>query len=235
MKGFHKAWILITAVVFTAIPMTVRAQDAGNTSGKSIQMVGARASLSKGIDAKKAKQGDVITAKLDDDVKIPGEITLPRNTVLLGHIDQVQPSENKSDSLVQVTFDKAQLKNGQQLAIKATIMQISAPPSAMRNQDTAGSPAMPNSPTPSPSGGGGGLQSQSPQSSPRPAPNVTPSMPDSAQPSGQPSGIAGVQLQSDIHQSNSGVFTAKKKNVHIDEGTELQMAIAVIPPNTQVQ
>src|SRR5579862_6517507 len=78
MKGFHKAWILITAVVFTAIPMTVRAQDAGNTSGKSIQMVGARASLSKGIDAKKAKQGDVITAKLDDDVKIPGEITLPR-------------------------------------------------------------------------------------------------------------------------------------------------------------
>jgi hypothetical protein len=168
-------------------------------------------------------------------VKIPDSVDLPRNTVLLGHIDQVQPSENKGDSSVQVTFDKAQLKNGQQLAIKATIMQIAAPASALRNQDSAGgASAMPGSPMPPSTGtgspGGGGMQS-----TPHPAPSVSSSAPDLSGQSGQPQSLPGVQLQSDIHESNSGVFTAKKKNVHLDDGTQLQMAIGVIPPNTQVK
>lgn len=238
MKDLQKAWILTAALAFTAWPIVLRAQDAAeSTTTTNIQLVSARALLSKGIDAKKAKQGDAVTAKLQDDVKIPGSVDLPRNTVLLGHIDQVQPSENKGDSSVQVTFDKAQLKNGQQLAIKATIMQISAPPSALRNQESGspGEAATPSAPMSSAGGGpGGGMQS--PQSTPRPAPSSMPSVtPDSSQPSGQQTGIPGVQLQSDIHQSNSAVFTAKKKNVHLDDGTQLQMAIAVIPPNTRVQ
>jgi len=237
MKDLQKAWILTAALAVAALPIAARAQDAAETvTTKNIQMVGVRAMLGKGIDSKKAKQGDAITAKLQDDVKIPGSVDLPRNTVLLGHIDQVQPSENKGDSSVQVTFDKAQLKNGQQLAIKATIMQISAPPSALRNQEGAspGEPAMPSAPISSSGGGasGGGMQ----QSTPRPAASSMPSAaPDSSQPSSQPTGIPGVQLQSDINQSNSAVFTAKKKNVHLDDGTQLQMGIAVIPPNTQVQ
>ena len=239
MKDLQRAWILTAALAFTALPSVMRAQDAADTvTTKSIQMVTARASLGKGIDAKKAKQGDAVTAKLTDDVKIPGSVDLPRNTVLLGHIDQVQPSENKGDSSIQVTFDKAQLKNGQQLAIKATIMQIAAPPSAMRNQEAAtpgSSAATPNSPAPSGGGpSGGGMNS--PQSAPRPAASNMPSVaPDSPQPSGQQTGIPGVQLQSDIHQSDSAVFSAKKKNVHLDDGTQLMMAIAVLPPNTQMQ
>jgi hypothetical protein len=239
MKGVLKTSILTAALAFT-LPVALRAQDAADTvTTKNIQMVSARAMLGKGIDAKKAKQGDAITAKIQDDVKIPGSVDLPRNTVLLGHIDQVQPSENKGDSSVQVTFDKAQLKNGQQLAIKATIMQISAPPSALRNQEGAspGGPApMPSAPISSSGGGpsGGGMQPQ--QSVPRPTSSTMPSAaPDSSQPSGQPTGIAGVQLQSDINQSNSALFTSKKKNVHLDDGTQLQIGIAVIPPNTQTQ
>ena len=239
MKRIQKASILTAALAFMALPIVLRAQDAADTvQTKSIQMVSARAFLGKSIDAKKAKQGDAITAKLQDDVKIPGSVDLPKNTVLLGHIDQVQPSENKGDSSVQVTFDKAQLKNGQQLAIKATIMQISAPPSALRNQEGAspGEPAtMPSSPISS-SGGGSGGGMNSPQATPRPTPSSIPSaVPDSPQPSGQQSGVPGILLQSDIHQSNSAVFTAKKKNVHLDDGTQLQIAIAVIPPNTQAQ
>ena len=239
MKGVQKTSILTAALAFIALPIIARAQDSAEAAPvKNIQMVSVRASLSKGIDAKKAKQGDAVTAKLQDDVKIPGSVDLPKNTVLLGHVDQVQPSENKGDSSVQVTFDKAQLKNGQQLAIKATIMQISAPVSALRNQEgsSPGDPsAMPSAPVSS-SGGASGGGMQSPQSTPRPAPSsMSSAVPDSSQPSSQPSGVSGVQLQSDIHQSNSAVFTAKKKNVHLDDGTQLQMAVAVIPPNTQIQ
>jgi hypothetical protein len=245
MKGIEKAGVLTAALVFAACSISVGAQDApssastDNVSVKNIQMVGARAWLNKSIDAKKAKQGDAVTAKLVDNVKIPDSMELPKNTILIGHIDQVQPSENKSDSSLQVTFDKAQLKNGQQLAIKATIMQISAPPSVMRNQESGAADATPapSSPMPSSSGsagGGGGMQST--QSSPRPTPtqSTAATAPDLSQLPGQQS-VLGVQLQSDVHQSNSGVFTAKKRNVHLDEGTQLQMAIAVIPPNAQVQ
>ncbi|QNI31442.1 hypothetical protein H7849_20555 [Alloacidobacterium dinghuense] len=243
MKEMKNAWILTAVLALAVCPIAGRAQDASSAPAttdsapeKKIDMVGARASLSKGIDAKKAKQGDAVTAKLQDDVKIPDSVDLPKNTVLLGRIDQVQPSENKGDSSVQVTFDKAQLKNGQQLAIKVTIMQIAPPPSAMRNQESAsaagGTPSMPSSPAPSaPSGSGGGMQPAQSQ----PAPSMAPSASDSSQPQPAQQGIAGVQLQSDIHQSDSGVFTAKKKNVHLDDGTQLQMAIAVIPPNTQLK
>lgn len=241
MKRIENAWVLIVALAFAAGPMSSRAQDASSSAStdsapaKNIQMVGAHAWLNKTIDAKKAKQGDAVTAKLLDDVKIPDSVELPKNTVLLGHLDQVQPSENKGDSSVQITFDKAQLKNGQQLAIKATIMQISPPPSVMRNQDSSpgDATAMPSSPMPSSGGSGGG--SPSAPSTPHPVVNTASNMPDSSAPSGQQTSVSGVQLQSDIHESNSGVFTAKKRNVRLDEGTQLQMAIAVVPPNTQVK
>jgi hypothetical protein len=238
MKGLQNAWIFTVATALTACSIPVLAQNAAssapaeNAPTKSIQMVGAQAWLTKTIDAKKAKQGDAVTAKLVDNVKIPDAVELPKNTVLLGRIDQVQASENKGDSSVQVTFDKAQLKNGQQVAIKVTLMQIVPAPNAMKYQEPSpgGAPAMPSSPAPS-GGGGGGMQSG--QSAPHPVSGGTSSTTEGPQDSGSPT-VSGVQLQSDIHQANSGVFTAKKKNVHVDAGTELQIAITVIPPNTQV-
>ncbi len=239
MKSIEKPWILGLAMVCLTGMSAGFAQDTSSAAAtdsapaKNIQMVAARASLNKGIDAKKVKQGDAVTAKLQDDVKIPDAVELPKNTVLLGRVDQVQPSENKGDSQVQVTFDKAQLRNGQQLAIKATIMQIVPPPNAMMNNQeaAAGSPAM-SSPAPAPGGSsGGGMQAGQAQ----PAPSAASAMPDdTAQPASQHSS-PGVQLQSDIHQSSSGTFISKKKNVHLDDGTQFQMAVAVIPPNTQIK
>lgn len=244
----QKVWALTAVLALAASPIFSSAQDAASdsTADKSIQMVAARASLSKGIDAKKAKQGDAVTAKLDEAVKIPGSVELPKNTVLLGHIDKVQPSESKSDSSLQLTFDKAQLKNGQQMAIKATIMRIEPPPSLARNQDNVVSAApMPGQTVP-PAGGNtaggsggnssGGMRSSPPVSSPAPTPAPVPDLPsDSGQSQSSPQGVSEVQLHSDIHESNSGVLTARKKNVHLDGGTEMQLAIAVIPPGTQVQ
>lgn len=244
MRQLPKTLILSAALAVVACPASVYAQDAAssasasadNTQTRNIQMVGARASLNKGLDAKKIKQGDPVTAKLQDDVKSSDAAVLPKNTILLGHVDQVQPSENKSDSSIQVTFDKAQLKNGQQLPIKATIVQIAPPPNAMAMNSSSGgaSPAMASGPTPSSGGGnspsGGGMQSAQPS----PAPSMASNMPDSSQPS-QQSGVSDVTLQSDIHQQNSGTFTSKGKNVRLADGTQMQVAVAVIPPNTQIK
>ena len=40
-------------------------------------------------------------------MQIPDAQALPKNTVLEGHVDQVQASDHKSDSMMVVTFDKA--------------------------------------------------------------------------------------------------------------------------------
>jgi hypothetical protein len=123
---------------------------------KTIQMVQAQAQLDKTIDAKKAKQGDPVTAKLVADVQIPDGQPLPKNTVLEGHVDQVTASEHKSDSTVVVTFDKAKLKDGQEVPIKATILAMAAPALMTPEAGGGGAPAGGGG---MPSGGGGGMAS----------------------------------------------------------------------------
>jgi hypothetical protein len=248
MKRMQGAWILSAAMAMAAFPSMGQAQQApapaaaDSAPQKNIQLVGARATLNKGLDAKKLKQGDPVTAKLQDDVKSGDAAALPKNTVLLGHVDQVQPSQNKSDSSVQVTFDKAQLKDGQQLPIKATIMQIAPPPNALALQQNTGGgggsapSALPSGPAPS-AGGSGGSTGGGASSGPQPAPSAPSSLPDPSQQqqASQQAGVPGVNVQSDIHEQNSGTFTAKGKNVHVDGGTQMQMAIAVIPANVQLK
>lgn len=112
--------IASTALALTVSAMAKNAQQ-GTDAG---QLVTANAELQTSINAKTAKVGDLITAKLTSSVRIPGLGELPRNTVLLGHIDQVQPAENNGTSTVVLTFDKAQPKHGQLIAIKATILGV---------------------------------------------------------------------------------------------------------------
>src|SRR5579883_2570115 len=195
MKFSACAWILSAMAVCTVYAQDVPAPQQTRT----IQMAPARATLDHTLDAKKAKQGDAVTAKLQQDVKIPDAPELPKNTVLMGHVDQVQPSEHKSDSLLQITFDKAQLKNGQQLPIKATVMQVAPPMNAMMMDQQAGAPAAPMaSPAMSSAPSGGTAPGGAQTTAPPPMPSA--SMPDQPQAQQQPQGIPGVELKSDIHE-----------------------------------
>jgi hypothetical protein len=110
-----------TALSLSAFAMAPHVQprtDAG-------QLVAANAELETNINAKTAKAGDVVTAKLTASVRIPDGEELRRNSLLIGRIDQVvQAAENNGISTVVLTFDKAQLKDGQPIAIKSTIVGI---------------------------------------------------------------------------------------------------------------
>jgi len=113
-------------IVSTALALTLfaAAEDTPrNTNAGTDQPVIATAALQKNLDAKKAKQGDPVTVKLTESVQLAGT-KLPRNTQLIGHIDTVQPSENKGTSKVVLTFDQAQLPDGKQIAIKSTIVGV---------------------------------------------------------------------------------------------------------------
>ena len=210
-------------VAFAVGPARIVAQESASPGVVSVQMSSARIWLNKALDAKKAKQGDVITAKLLDDTKIPNSHDLPKNTVLLGHIDTVQPSQNKSDSSIQVTFDKAQLRDGQELPIKVTLMQIF--PS--RNLAVQGGGSLPADQM-APSSTGPGAARNPGGAGPPAGSRVT-------QGGQQDEGVDGVLLKSDIHDTNSGTFSTKGRNVYMSGGTELQVAIIVVPPNSEAK
>src|SRR6202042_1037477 len=92
---------------------------------------------------------------------------LPKNTVLEGHVDQVQASDHKSDSMMVITFDKAKLKDGQELPIKATILAMAEPPSMQAmNGGGPASGAAPPSAGAMGSGGAGSSPSGSGSSGP---------------------------------------------------------------------
>lgn len=92
----------------------------GIAQSSTTQLVEGNAQLESPLNAKSAKQGDVVTAKLTSSVKAQG-IELPRGTKLVGHVDQVSASDAKNPSKLVLTFDKAQLKDGKEIAIKSTI------------------------------------------------------------------------------------------------------------------
>jgi hypothetical protein len=217
--------------------------DAGAQPQHKIQLVQAQAQLNNTLDTKKAKQGEPVTAKLEENVQIPDAQVLPKNTVLEGHVDQVQASDHKSDSMVVVTFDKAKLKDGQELPIKATIIAVSEPSMLQQQNGGGGAPASAGAPMPSsapaaggaPSAGGGSMGSGSTQSAPSAQPvSVPQTNSGSAQQSPQ-NGVPDVTLKSDIHEHNSATFMSKGKNVHVPDGTQLDVALAVIPAGVKLQ
>jgi len=209
---------------------------------RNIQLVPARATLDSTLDAKKAKQGEPVKAKLEADVQIPDEPTLPKNTVLVGRVDQVQASEHHSNSSLVVTFDQAKLKDGQVLPIKATVMAVSEP--AMMAD--AGGGAMPAGGAPMPSGGGAPMPSGggapqagggATQSAPPPPQTQPMNIPQGQSPQlqSQNHGVPGVMLKSDIHESDSATFLSKGRNVHVPDGTQMELAITIVPKGVRLQ
>jgi hypothetical protein len=120
MKIAQYAVIASTGLVLS---LSAIAQN-GQHNASEVQLVAANAELITKIDAKTAKAGDVVTAKLTSSVRLSGDTELKHNTLLTGHIDQVQAAGNNGASTVVLTFDKAQPKNGQAIAIKSTIVGI---------------------------------------------------------------------------------------------------------------
>jgi hypothetical protein len=210
------------------------AGENGAQGQPSLQMVMARAELKNGIDARKAKQGDAIRARLLDKVKLSNGNELGRDTILEGHVDQVQPSENKGDSTVVVTFDKAQVKGGEELPIKATLVKIWEP------QESAAGSMSPEGGMPqgggAPSSGGGSMQSngKGPGTSDMSRPATSMDVPEAGMPQGTQA-VKGVTLHSDIHEKSSATFTSSRKNVDVPSGTQMLFEMVVIPAGVQIQ
>ena len=85
------------------------------------------AALSSPIDSKKSKPGDVVKARTTESVKSGGQTVLPKGTQLVGHVTQASARANgEEESSLGVVFDKAILKNGQEIPLNAGIRAMAA-------------------------------------------------------------------------------------------------------------
>lgn len=94
------------------------------------------AELNSAIDSKKCKPGDAVTARTTEAAKSSGKTVIPKGAKLMGHVTQASARANgESNSALGIVFDKAILKNGEEVPLNVAIQAVA---SAQSNVSAAG-------------------------------------------------------------------------------------------------
>ena len=204
--------------------------------------------LTKSVDAKKVKIGDEVSAKVTQDMKAGnGEIVVPKDTQIVGHITEAQVrSKEQKESQVGIAFDHAIMNPGGEMPLPMSIQAIIAPPTAdtSNNNNAAAEGAAP--PASGSSAGGmspgyggrsAGMGAGNP--SPRPSPSTSGGgAPTSSQAGGnkvdqQPItgktegvvGISNLKLSTTSSATQGSVLSSEKSNVKLESGTFMLLRV----------
>jgi hypothetical protein len=198
--------------------------------------------LSKSLDAKKLKANDKFEARTAVDLLAHGQIVIPRNARIIGHVTEAKAHSKESpESMVGLAFDRVLMKDGHELPLQASVQAIARPlqsaPPSIPAEDPTGATAtgMPSTsqsqrgpmagsaangtPYPSPSGyppgGAAGLPSDPAAAA---GSTVSPLSPASK-------GVVGIKGLSLESSGSASVVTSKTDNVHLDGGTQLVLRV----------
>jgi len=81
--------------------------------------------LQKGLDSKKAKDGDPVVCQTDKAFHDQTGRFLPSGTKIMGHVTQAQArSKGDSQSALAMVFDKIELSKGNDIPIKGTLQAV---------------------------------------------------------------------------------------------------------------
>lgn len=173
---------------------TDSASPAGTEEAR--QMVPARAELLKALDAKQLQPGAAFEAKLTGKVHLANGPELPSGTILKGQVAADDMNVSGSSKLA-LQFTSAQLKDGQSVPIKATIVGLYPHPDDSESGDESDTASVPNT------WNRHTLQID------------------------QLGVTGGVDLHSKVASQNSGVFVATSRDdVRLNKGMQLSLAIA---------
>jgi hypothetical protein len=104
---------------------------AAATQESSADLRSVNGQLEGKLDARTAKAGDRVVLKTTENVKTADGTVIPKGTKLVGHVTEAEAHGSASqDSHVGIEFDRAELRNGQSLAIHSAIQSV-APPASM--------------------------------------------------------------------------------------------------------
>jgi hypothetical protein len=176
--------------------------DAASQPDQSFQLVGVNARLIHALDSQSAKAGEAVIARLDAGVKTDSGVKLDKGTLLQGTVTGVQSAEKGGDSSLAITFTSAQLKGGEQIPVKVTL--IGAYPSSSGEDENYALDDIP------------------------PAPRHISSQEKIDQEAGLLNNVA---LHSNAQSQDSGTFTKKHGDLKINAGTFFQVGIAPVNTN----
>ncbi len=101
--------------------------NAGRSSAALSNGTAMNAALSQPVDAKKNKPGDPVTAKTTEATKSEGKVVIPKGSKLVGHVTECkQRGKEEKESALGMVFDKAILKNGEEIPLNVTLRAIAA-------------------------------------------------------------------------------------------------------------
>jgi hypothetical protein len=183
----------------TAPPQAI--QGPASAEPEAMQMVPARAALKEDLDGKKVQKGATFHAVLANKIRLKTGMELPGGTVLVGQVVEDEMQMTGTSSRLSLRFMTANLKNGQSIPIKATIVEIIRPESV----------------TP-------------PDSSIKPGDQAPNEWTARVTKVDQNNVVNGVDLHSAIASKDSGVLVSNNgKDVKLSAGSEFALAIATLP------
>lgn len=196
-------------------------------------------SLTKTIDAKKAKTGEEVVAKVTQDMKSDsGKILVPKDTKVLGHVTEAQPrNKDQKESQVGIVFDRAIMKDGNTMQMPMSIQAIIGQQNEQNTSGGGNGDAAAPSGSPNPSSGGGarpGMSGSAPASTSAGTGNDMPSDTGTAKSSRPPItaqtqgvvGISNLTLSPAASNSTEGsVVTSEKNNVKLESGTMMLLRV----------
>jgi hypothetical protein len=200
--------------------------------------------LTKSLDAKKAKTGDEIDAKVTQDMKAGnGAVLVAKDTKVIGHVTEAQArSKDQKESQVGIAFDHA-VMNGSEVAMPMSIQAIVAPPNSNpnNNSNSANNPPSEGAGQPSPGQSNGNARSAGMgNNTPTTAPNA-PTAGDEASTSAQNNtnarppitaatqgvvGISNLKLAMADNTAQGSVVSSEKGNVKLETGTMMLLKVS---------
>jgi len=206
------------------------------------------ATLVKPLDARRNKSGDQVVAKTSEDVKSDGKVVIPRGSKIVGHVTEVKAQEKgQAESAVGVVFDHAVLKDGSQMPLSLTVQAVGGGATTAQAEDdslmSSGNTAATGSVNGAASGmsrTGGGLVGGA-RSTTGSLVNTTSNVGGAAVGTATSAGVGassslkstshgviglrGVSLTSSASSSNSGTFSSRGSNVHLESGTQMILSV----------
>jgi hypothetical protein len=239
--------LIVIGLVLLSFPSTSWAQVSSQPSASQAKDTPARNSasepralppgtvlsveLSKSLDAKKSKADAKIEARTAVDLLVHGQIVVPRNTKIIGHVTEAKAhSKTSPGSLLAISFERMLLKGGREVPLQATVQAI-ARPLQLNNlgNEPIGDMAS-------------GMPGQRPGSAADPtAPSIPPKYPTSAIPEPPGLNVPNTSTISPLAPTSRGVvgikglaletsgpvsvLTSNTGNVHLDSGTQLMLRV----------
>lgn len=197
--------------------------------------------LTKTVDAKKAKTGDEVVAKVTMDMKTQsGDVLVPKDTKVIGHVTEAQKRDkDQKESELGLAFDHAVTKDGNTMQMPMSIQAVIG--QQQNEQSEANTPAgreqaagVPSGAAPT--GATGGKSSGTTPPAPSPSTSASGAGTGDAQAAngGRPPitaqtqgviGISNLTLSPASNGAQGSVMTSEKNNVKLESGTMLLLKV----------